>query len=68
MGNRRQQNENKKPMKRRARPKATGNLSYADMIRKMQSDPKLEALGSAVSKISPIPTLLTLNIKISDCR
>ena len=44
MENRRQQKEDKKRMKRRARPdaifvKATGNLCYEDMILKMQADP-----------------------------
>lgn len=51
----RNKKERKKPEKR-IRPdaiivKATGDLSYADMIRKMQADPKLEALGKAVSRI-----------------
>ena len=51
MDNRRQQKKDKKPKKRRVQPDAiivegTGNLSYGDMIRKMQADPKLEALGS----------------------
>lgn len=46
----------KKEFKGRPRPdaiiiKATGEMTYAEMIRKMQGDPKLEALGNAVSKI-----------------
>lgn len=58
--NRRKKKNDKKSEKRRTgkkpRPdaiiiKATGTKTYADMIRKMQSDPNLVPLGNAVSKL-----------------
>lgn len=53
---RKRKKKDKKEGRKRPRPdaiiiKATGKVTYADMIRKMQADPKLEQLGDAVSKI-----------------